>query len=284
MDARLTLGVLAVVLAPVLGGLVRGLDRVITARLQGRIGPPLLQPFYDILKLMRKEPVIVNRVQVIYVYLHLALLMLATFLVMAGMDGLMLLFILAFSTLSLVMGAMSVRSPFSRIGSQREIMMMVAYEPVLILMIIGFYLVNGSFQLQSVFDASQPMLFSLPLVFLAYLCVVMIKFQKSPFDLATSHHAHQEIVKGITLEYAGPYLGLIEIAHCYETALFLGLAGLFWTSNVVMALMLMLGVFLTTVVLDNLCARLTTTWMFRFMWTVPLGLALTNILWLYGGR
>jgi formate hydrogenlyase subunit 4 len=275
------MGLAAVVLAPFLGGLIRGLDRVLTARMQGRVGPPLLQPFYDILKLLRKEPVVANGIQVLYAYLHLAMMVLALFFLVMGQDALMLLFILAFATLSLVLGGMCVRSPFSRMGSQREIVMMVAYEPILILMIIGIYLINGSFQFQAVYQSSRPLLLSLPLVFLSYLCVVMIKFQKSPFDLATSHHAHQEIVKGVTLEFAGPFLGVIEIAHCYEAVFFLAVAGLFWTTNVAVAVALAGGVFLLTLVVDNLCARLTTIWTFRFMWTVALGLALTNIIWLY---
>jgi formate hydrogenlyase subunit 4 len=245
------------------------------------VGPPLWQPFYDILKLLRKEPVVVNRFQVHYACLHLALMILSLFLLFMGQDALMLLFILAFSTLSLVLAGMSVRSPFSRIGAQREIMMMVAYEPILILMVIGFYLLNGNFQIQAIYNSQQPLLLSMPLLFLAYLTVVMIKFQKSPFDLATSHHAHQEIVKGLTLEFAGPFLGVIEIAHCYEVVFFLALAGLFWTTNILMAGALMGLVFVLSLLVDNLCARLTTLWMFRFMWTVALGLALTNIIWLY---
>jgi formate hydrogenlyase subunit 4 len=281
MDNRLMLAFAAVILAPIVGGLIRGVDRVVTARMQGRQGPPLLQPFYDIIKLFQKEPVVVNSVQVFYAYLHLALIALATFILVAGGDALMLLFILAFSTLALVIGAMSVRSPFSRIGAQREIVMMVAYEPILILMVIGFYLVNGSFRLSSLYEATRPMLLSLPLVFIAYFSVVMIKFQKSPFDLATSHHAHQEIVKGVTLEFAGPYLGMIEVAHCYEAAFFLGVVGLFWATNPWVACLLAGGVFAASLVVDNLCARLTTHWMFRFMWTVVFGLALTNIIWLY---
>jgi formate hydrogenlyase subunit 4 len=249
--------------------------------MQGRKGPPVLQPFYDILKLLRKEHVVVNSQQVLYAYMHLAMIVLSLFMLFMGQDALMLLFILAFSTLALVLGGMSVRSPYSRIGAQREIVMMVAYEPILILMIIGIYLVNGNFQLQSVFDSQKPLLVSMPLLFLAYLSVVMIKFQKSPFDLATSHHAHQEIVKGLTLEFSGPCLGVIEIAHCYEVAFFLALVGMFWVTNLWIAAALMGGVFVLSLLLDNLCARLTTIWMFRFMWTVTLGLALTNIVWLY---
>ncbi len=278
---KLTLAIGAVVLAPFIGAFIQGVDRVLTARMQGRKGPPVLQPFYDILKLLRKEHVVVNSQQVLYAYMHLAMIVLSLFMLFMGQDALMLLFILAFSTLALVLGGMSVRSPYSRIGAQREIVMMVAYEPILILMIIGIYLVNGNFQLQSVFDSQKPLLLSMPLLFVAYLSVVMIKFQKSPFDLATSHHAHQEIVKGLTLEFSGPCLGVIEIAHCYEVAFFLALVGMFWVTNLWIAAALMGGVFVLSLLLDNLCARLTTMWMFRFMWTVTLGLALTNIVWLY---
>ena len=271
----------AVILAPVAGALILGLDRKLTARMQGRIGPPLLQPIYDILKLLRKEPVVVSRVQVLYVCMHLAFMILAWLFLLFGQDSLMFLFVLAFSTLALVLGGMSVRSPYSRIGSQREILLMVAYEPILVLMVVGFFLVTGSFQMQKVLEAPQPLLLRLPLIFLAYLIVVAIKLQKSPFDLATSHHAHQELVKGITIEISGPYLALIEIAHCYETVLFLGWIGFFWATNAVVAVALMAAAFLGAIVLDNVFARLTTLWMFKFMWTAGLGLALTNILWLY---
>ncbi|MEI8351907.1 MAG: complex I subunit 1 family protein, partial [bacterium] len=209
---------LIVVIAPVFGALIAGIDRRLTARAQGRIGPPILQPVYDTLKLLRKEPILLNRMQIVYAYLHLLFMIMALLLLVFGKDSLMFLFVFAFSTLSLVLGGMCVRSPYSRIGSQREIMLMVAYEPILILLMIGLYLANDhSFMLSAPMEASKPMLISLPLLFVAFLVVLAIKLQKSPFDIATSHHAHQEIVKGITIEYSGPHLAILEIAHFYET-------------------------------------------------------------------
>jgi formate hydrogenlyase subunit 4 len=273
--------ILTLILAPVLGALLQGIDRKITARIQGRKGPPVLQPFYDIFKLFAKEPVIVNRMQILYAYLHLAFMVLALLLLVLGQDGLMLLFVLAFSTLALVTGGMCVRSPYSRIGSQREILLMVAYEPILILMVVGFYLVNHTFALSAIFSADRPLLFSLPLIFVSFLVVTAIKLQKSPFDLATSHHAHQELVKGVTLEYSGPYLGLIELAHCYEVALLFGFLMLFWATNLFVGILIACAAFLLMVVVDNLFARLTTLWTFRFMWTAILALSLTNTVWLY---
>ncbi|NTV29510.1 MAG: NADH-quinone oxidoreductase subunit H, partial [Candidatus Omnitrophica bacterium] len=59
-------GLAFIVLAPLLGGLLSGLDRKITARLQGRIGPPILQPFYDVAKLCQKQTLIVRPSQNIY--------------------------------------------------------------------------------------------------------------------------------------------------------------------------------------------------------------------------
>lgn len=270
-----------ILLAPFVGALIAGLDRKITARMQGRIGPPIVQPVYDIIKLLRKAPIVVNRIQVVYAFLHLAFMILALILLVLGQDSLMFLFIFAFSTLSLVLGGMCVRSPYSRIGSQREIMLMVAYEPILILLMIGMYLANGSFLLASPIAAKQPMLQTLPLLFIALLVVLAIKLQKSPFDIATSHHAHQEIIKGLTIEYSGPYLAIIEIAHLYEIALLFYLVMLFWASNLLIGGLLALAVFFLMTVVDNAFARLTSIWTFRFMWTGALVLALTNVLWLY---
>jgi formate hydrogenlyase subunit 4 len=208
-------------------------------------------------------------------------MILSLVMVVLGQDSLMFLFMFAFSTLALVLGGMCVRSPYSRIGSQREIILMVAYEPILILLMIGLYLVNGSFLFGAAATAPVPMLRHLPLLFVAFLVVVAIKLQKSPFDLATSHHAHQEIVKGLTIEYAGGYLAILEIAHFYEIALLFCLIMLFWATNLWIAALLAAATFLLMTVVDNAFARLTTIWTFRFMWTGALFLALANILWLY---
>jgi ech hydrogenase subunit B len=273
---------LIVIIAPFFGALIAGIDRRLTARAQGRIGPPILQPVYDTLKLLRKEPILLNRMQIVYAYLHLLFMIMALLLLVFGKDSLMFLFVFAFSTLSLVLGGMCVRSPYSRIGSQREIMLMVAYEPILILLMIGLYLANNhSFMLSAPMESSKPMLISLPLLFVAFLVVLAIKLQKSPFDIATSHHAHQELVKGITIEYSGPHLAILEIAHFYETALLFFFIVLFWSTPVWVGILLACASFFLMTVVDNAFARLTTMWTFKFMWTGALVLALTNVIWLY---
>ena len=75
MDILIVLGgsVAFAILAPIIGCLLAGIDRVISARMQGRVGPPLLQPYYDVRKLFAKEKVTVNSVQDVYAvsYTHL---------------------------------------------------------------------------------------------------------------------------------------------------------------------------------------------------------------------
>ena len=272
---------LVVVLTPFAGALLTSIDRKLTARMQGRIGPSWFQPLYDVAKLFSKEPMALHRPQLIYATLHLVFMVVAVVLLALGCDLLMVLFVQAFSMICLVLGGMSVRSPYSWIGSQRKIMQMLGVEPVFLVMILALYLRNGSFLGSALFSKAEPLLISMPLMFLAFLCAIAIEMEKSPFDLASSHHAHQEVVKGVTLEYSGPFLGIIEIAHFYEIAFFFGLMMAFWHTCIIMALVVALAGLIFMTVLDNSFARLTPNWMLRFMWTVPLSMALANLIWLW---
>ena len=82
------------ILAPFLGGLLDGIDRKISARMQRRVGPPLLQPFYDLKKLFSKQTIAVNNVQLLLNLSYLVFLMISGALLFAGTDILMCLFIL----------------------------------------------------------------------------------------------------------------------------------------------------------------------------------------------
>lgn len=273
--------VLALLLAPMLGTLLCGVDRKLTARMQGRVGPSFWQPVYDLFKLFGKQPMMIHRIQIMYAILHLFFLLLVVVLLVLGQDLLMILFCQAFSALCLVIAAMSVRSPYSWIGSQRKILQMLAYEPTLVLLILAVYLRTDSFMGSKVLESGTPLIYSMPLLFVSLLCVICIEFEKSPFDVASSHHAHQEIVKGTMLEFSGPFLGLIELAHAYEMAIFFGLMVAFWHTSLIMGIVLAFFGFLMVLVADNVCARLTSFWMVRFMWTIPLTLSLANLVWLW---
>ena len=78
--------VLFVVLAPFVGGLLAGLDRKLSARLQGRVGPPVLQPFYDVFKLREKEDITVNKYQDFYMGAFLFFIVLTGAFFFAGGD------------------------------------------------------------------------------------------------------------------------------------------------------------------------------------------------------
>lgn len=280
MDKYLLI-VLTIVLAPVLGGLLTGIDRKITARLQSRFGPPLFQPFYDFFKLLGKERISVNQTQMVYVIAHLFFAVLSLIMLMMKQDLLMLMFMLAFSTISLVIGAMSVRSPYSKIGAQREIIQMLAYEPVLLIMVVGVYKVTGSFMVGSILNHNVPLLYELPLVFAAFLYVLTIKLRKSPFDFSTSHHGHQELIKGLTTEFSGVQLALIELTHWYDLVLLLGLITLFFVKPLWVGILIALVSYFLEIIIDNISARVNWRWMLRVSWIFGFGVAMTNIIWLY---
>jgi ech hydrogenase subunit B len=277
--------IVTVIVAPALGGLLDGLDRKISARMQSRIGPPLLQPFYDFFKLLGKERLIVNQTQIMYVVGHLFFAVAALVMFVLGQDLLMILFVLAFSSIMLIVGAMSVRSPYSKIGAQREIIQIMAYEPVLLLMVVGIYLVTGSFLVGPLFDyqsgINQPLLYHLPLVFVAFVFVLTIKLRKSPFDFSTSHHGHQELIKGITTEFSGPQLAVLELTHWYELVLFLGLIAMFFARPLWVGISIALAGYFLEMVIDNICARVTWKLMLKTTWLGGIGVAMTNIIWLY---
>jgi ech hydrogenase subunit B len=263
--------------APVLGGLLSGIDRIITARMQGRVGPPVLQPFYDLFKLLGKERFLVNQRQVLWAIGYLALIITSLAMLCLGSDLLVIVFVMAFAAICFVLGGLSTKSPYSHIGSQRELLQMLSYEPVLILLAIGVFMQNQSFLVKDIFARPEPLLFSLPLVFIAVILILTIKMRKSPFDLSTCHHAHQELVQGITTEYSGPYLALIELTHWYELVLVLGLVVLFWAQPIWAGILLALAAFFIELVIDNICARMTWSWMVKLTWTVGIILCLVNL-------
>lgn len=272
---------IAIIAAPIIGGLLAGIDRRLTARFQNRFGPPIVQPFYDFFKLLGKERISVNQTQVVYVWAHLLFAIAALILLVLKQDMLVLVFILAFSTISLIMGAMSVRSPYSKIGAQRELIQMLSYEPVLLLMVVGIYMETKSFMIESVFARSTPLLYSLPLVFFAFLYVLTIKLRKSPFDFATCHHGHQELIKGLTTEFSGPQLAIIELTHWYDLIILLGIISLFFANPLWVGILIALGAYFIELIVDNICARMTWQWMLKATWLVGIGSAGINIIGLY---
>lgn len=262
------------ILAPVVGCLLSGFDRVVSARMQGRVGPPILQPYYDVRKLLEKEYASVNAAEGVYVTCALVFAVLAGGIFFGGGNLLMCVFVITLSSLMFIVAAYSTRSPYAEIGAHRETLQVMAYEPMVLLMAIAFFMATGSFDVNAVLGLDAPIITTAWLAFLGLLYILTIKLRKSPFDLSMSHHAHQEIVRGITTEMSGPTLAKVEIMHWYENVLFLGWIGMFfvWGSpiSIALTLVVMVLVYLLEILIDNNFARVKWQLMLKSAWVVAL--------------
>lgn len=274
---------LYIILAPLLGGLLQGVDRKITARLQGRQGPPLLQPFYDLYKLFSKEAVVVNDVQKFLVGGFLLFVVFSGALFFFGGDLLLAFFSLTLAGIFFTMSSCSANSPYSSMGAQRELIQMMAYEPMVLLVAIGFYVATGSFNVKEiVMHGGIPAIVYLPGIFIGFLYILTIKFRKSPFDISTAHHAHQEMVRGLTTELSGSVLGIVELSHWYENIFLLGVVGLFiyqasWLSAVAAIIVCGISYFLE-ILIDNVFPRVKWQNMLKSAWLVTLIAGVINLM------
>lgn len=273
--------VAALILSPFLGGLIAGVDRVITARMQSRVGPPVLQPFYDVLKLFEKQKLAVNRFHGDFVLCALIFTLVSVALFFTGQNLLITLFALVVANVFLVLAGYAGNSPYSSIGAERELLQMLATEPMILLTAVGFYMVAGSFNVSQIASADKSLIIYLPGVFIALTYILTIKLRKSPFDLSTSHHAHQELVKGLTTEFAGPSLAWFEVIHWYETVLLLGLIYLFFASIPLLGLATTLFIYFIEILIDNINARIKWEVMLGSSWVVTVVLGIGNLFILY---
>ena len=264
------------VLAPLVGGLMAGLDRKITARMQGRRGPPIWQPFYDVRKLWGKEDLVVRRSQSFYVVFFFLFAVFAGALFFCDSDLLLMIFALTLAGIYFALAAYKASSPYSFIGAERELLQMVAYEPMLLMAAVGMYMTSGNFHIDDILAHPAHPLKLLP-IFLGFLYVLEFKFRKSPFDLSTSHHAHQELVKGITTEFSGKMLALIEVAHWYENVLLYAWVGLFFAFNLWVGIGAMVGVYLFMIFVDNAFARVKWQAAIQSAWAVTLVVSVANL-------
>lgn len=283
MDISVVSVLLYLILGPVVGGLIAGFDRKITARMQGRRGPSVLQPFYDLYKLFNKQAVVVNNLQDFLVCGFLIFIVFTGCLFFAGGDLLLVFFALTLAGIFFIMSACSASSPYSAMGASRELMQMMAYEPMVLIVAIGFYVVTGSFAVKDIIHFSNiPSVVYLPGVFIGFLWTLEIKFRKSPFDLSTTHHAHQEMVKGLTTELSGNILALVELAHWYENVFLLGIVGLFfattsWWSGLVVIAVCIVSYFIE-ILIDNASPRVKWDLMLKSTWIVTLVTGVINLM------
>lgn len=243
--ALIILGSLAVsIIGIVFGLLFKGIDRKLSAHMQGRIGPPIIQPFRDVRKLFVKEniiphtaiPWIFNLAPIMGLVATITILLyipLGGFQPIASMgpfgDLILVLYLLIIPSLAMVIGGFASGSPYTIVGAQREMATMIAYEFPLAIVIIAIayrlYLL-GDPQLGSVFSlatiAENPVwsisgpfgYIGFGILLLVLVVVTPAELSKIPFD---SPEAETEIAGGLLAEYSGRNLAMFYLTDGVKT-------------------------------------------------------------------
>jgi len=242
--------------APAGVGLVLGVDRRANAAVQRRVGPPLLQPLYDLTKLVSKISRPADRLMAGLVLGQLGLSAAALVMLAVGGDLVVAILLLGAGHVMFILAASSVESPYAQLGASREVVLLVAREPLLLLVALAYAQAAGS-TLVSEILARGPVLFDLPTLGVPCAVLLGIALRKSPWDISTSHHGHQELVKGSTTEMAGAWLAAAELGHWYEVAFVLVVIGLAAGSVVPVGLLLIGLSWAAVVLVDNAVPRAT---------------------------
>lgn len=205
------------------------LQRKINARLQGRIGPPFFQPFWDFVKLLAKEPVPRPPLQG-FLMIALPLVAVASTLGAIAMlpvfptadassgDLVLLVSLIEVGPLCAVLGGFVSRSLYGGIGATREALLTLAYNVPFLTALFALAVSAGSFSLAGVALEATWLVRVLALV--ALVACLPVKLHLNPFSAAS---AEQEIYAGSTTEYDGPRLALWELAHALEWVALTGL-------------------------------------------------------------
>lgn len=218
------------------GLLYKGIDRILVARMQLRVGPPISQPYRDFKKLMVKDNIIprnavkwlfnlmpvaaLSTTLIILLYVPLG----GTMPLLGGQGDLILvLYLLIFPALALILGGFSSSSPYAIIGAQREMIVLMSYEfPLSIISISIAWLLSFTQPGANVFSflvitnniiwgLVGPMGFiGLILLFVVLLFVMQGELGRVPFDVA---EADAEIAGGVLAEYSGRNLALFYLAN-----------------------------------------------------------------------
>ena len=282
MGTKIILVLCYILLAPFLGGILEGFDRKISARMQGRVGPPIRQPFFDVIKLFKKQYIVVVHSVHFLLLSYLAFMILTGAMFFAGADLMLCFFILSTAATFLYFAAVITNSPYSTIGSQRELVQMMAYEPAVLLTAVGFYISTGSFNVRTIIQQEYSLIMKMPGFFIAFVFIMTIKMRKSPFDTAASHHPHQELVKGITTDMGSKNLALFSITEWYENVFLMGVVALFIVNknpwSYLAAVLVILAIYFLEILIDNTSARMKYELMLKMTWIVTLLTAGVNLL------
>ena len=226
---------LVLVLAPLLTGFVRKIQ----ARLLARRGPSLIQPYRDLLRLMRKEVVLADNASWLFratPYLIFAATWVAAALVPTFATGLMfswtadliaIIALLASARFFLALAGMDAGTSFGGIGASREMLFASLAEPAMLLIVFTLALVAGSTQLASVVaylaSSDVGLRVSLALALLGLIMVALAENGRIPIDNPATHLELTMVHEAMVLEYSGRHLAMIEFAASLKLLLYLSL-------------------------------------------------------------
>ncbi len=226
---------LVLLLAPALTGFVRKAK----ARLLRRRGPPLLQPYRDLLRLLRKDVALAENSSWLFrviPYLIFAATWVAASLVPTFAAGLMfnwsadliaIIALLGSARFFLALAGMDAGTSFGGLGSSREMMIATLAEPATIMIVFTLALVAGSTQLSQVafhlMSGSVGLRVSLGLALVALVMVAIAENGRIPIDNPATHLELTMVHEAMLLEYSGRHLALIELAASLKLLLYISL-------------------------------------------------------------
>ncbi|MGE5268854.1 MAG: respiratory chain complex I subunit 1 family protein [Thiohalocapsa sp.] len=224
----------ALLLAPVLVGVINRTKAFVA----GRRGPPLLQPYRDVLKCLRRGAVYGDATSWVFrvgPVINLGCLLASLFVMPLGGiaapvsfagDPLVLVFLLALGRFATVLSALDTGSSFEGMGASREVHFAVLAEPALLLALAALARTGGAMSLSAIYAALTPALWlallpSLALVAMTLLVLLLVENSRIPVDDPTTHLELTMIHEVMVLDHSGPDFAFIQ----YGAALKLWLLG-----------------------------------------------------------
>ena len=293
------------------GMLLCGIDRKIVAKMQKRVGPPVLQPFYDFFKLCGKET-IVPAAASSTVFMAAPIVGLAALVVLqlfipihgftafSGMaDVIVILYLLLIPAMAAMLGGAASGSPYAGIGLSREMVTVISCELPLVLVLLAVGKVAGgdsvTFSMSNIvkFQLDNGSLIthaSLIPAAIAFLLIIPGETGSHPFDTA---EAETEICEGLLAEYSGGPLAVFKLTNSIKlltmtslfTALFLGGIGV-GIPAIDALIMFAFSVVITIVTVSlvhAVTARLKIEQVFKYYWTIVTALALVSLVMAWYG-
>jgi formate hydrogenlyase subunit 4 len=226
---------LVLLLSPLLTGLVRK----VKARLVRRQGPPLIQPYRDLARLMRKDAVLAENASWLFrviPYLIFAAIWVAASLVPTFGEGLLfswsadliaIIALLGSARFFLALAGLDVGTSFGGIGASREVMIASLAEPAMLMTMFALALIAGSTQLSTMAGyMNSPdvgLRVSLGLALFSLIMVALAENARIPIDNPATHLELTMVHEAMVLEYSGRHLALIELAASLKLLLYVSL-------------------------------------------------------------